>query len=222
MLLGFMRYVYGTLGWHVEYLQPIIKSVENLDTLVFYYGYINKEKEKKQTIETKEKMVDICGQLGIKAKPRKLDDIFDFVGIVKRIKRDIEKDQNDGNEITLFNIAGGTKPMCSAALMVCIFQGVPTQYVNEETGDVIPIPLLRTNYLDPLSKKEREIAEFLLNHKDKEYTQVMLAKAFGKERATINNQVKSLVKKGIIELIPAKDGRSKIIKTSEGMELLFE
>ena len=141
-----MKLAYGTLGWHVEYLQPVIRKVENLDGLAFYYGHIDDRDARKRTMETKRATQDLCEHIGIKAIPRKLDDIHDFTNIVKMMKQDIENDIEAGNRIALFNIAGGTKVMCSAALLVCIFKGIPTQYVNEETRRVVPLPLLQADY----------------------------------------------------------------------------
>ena len=216
-----MRLVYGTLGWHVEYLQPAIRSVENIEGLVIYFGYDDKGENMKKTLETLDKMKEICKQLDIKVFPRKLKNIFNFIKITKRIKQDIENDQKKGNEIVLFNISGGTKPTVSAALLVCVFKGIPSLYVNEETFEVIPLPLLKAEYLDTLTPKEKELAIYIIENKDDNLNQIQLTKIFNKKKSTINTQIKSLLDKGIIIFESSVDNKSKIIKPSEGIELLF-
>jgi CRISPR locus-related DNA-binding protein len=216
-----MKLIYGTLGWHTEYLQPAIRTVEGIEGLVIYYGYEDKDKPRLKTIKTLDKMRNICRSFEIKPIPRKVNDIYDFINITKQMKSDIQKDITDGHEIAMFNIAGSTKPMVSAALLVCIFLGIPAQYINEETLETVKLPLLQANYLDSLTTKERELAEFIIKNRAKSYTQVQIAEKLGKKKSTINTQIKKLVDKGIVVLEPASDGKSKTVKPSEGIDLLF-
>jgi hypothetical protein len=215
-----MRMVYGTLGWHVSYLQPAIRRVEDLDQLVFYYGYVDREDAKRKTLATRDKMIEICEMMDLRYDARHLRDPFDFVGIVKRLKKDIDKDLKRKNDITLFNIAGGTKPMCSAALMVCIFKGLPALYVNEETGEPVAIPILEADYLSALTPKDRELAELIIKNRSKDLTIKKIMKISGKKKGTISTQVQRLEEKGIL-VVESTGGRQKSVRPSEGVELLF-
>ena len=216
-----MKLAYGTLGWHADYLKPTIKKVEDLDRLVFYFGHTKKKEHRTQTMDTKREMEKFCKGFDIEPDARRLPDIYDLAGIVKLMKSGIEKDRDDGHQVTMFNIAGGTKPMCAAALLVCIFKGIPTLYVNEETLDEVQLPLLEADYLGNLTPRERELAEYILKHKDTMMTQAKIARSLERTPATINKQINNLHRKGIITFETTDDTRLKQIRLSDGMELLL-
>ena len=214
--------IMGTYGWHPEYLEPVLGRVKSPDLLHFYFGYI--EKEKVKTLQKVEDFKDICKGYGsLKLNPVKLDDIFDFSGIVKTMRADIKKFREAGDTIAVFNITGGTKTTCSAALFVCIVENIPALYVSEDGKEIINIPLLGHKYAEKVPGAEREIMEALIAHKDDKepMSEVRLAGILKKNKSTVNIQVKSLEKKGLIELVHGADGKSRIVKPKESADLLF-
>lgn len=215
------KVIMGTLGWHIGYLQPAIDRVEEPDILHFFYGYIDKEEEKKKTIKTMHEMEDACKKYQLDCNPQKVDDIFDFKGMVNKFKNDIDFYRDQGDTIELFNITGGTKPMCAAALFVCMLKNIPPLYIHEKSSEPIDIPLLKTDFLGSVPKAEREIAEKVLELRDPELTNVKLAEIMGKSPSTTNIQVKKLIKKGILRQEQNKDGKSKNILPTDSIELLF-
>jgi len=215
------KIIFGTLGWHVKYLSPALKSVSAPDLVHFYFGYIPAKKD--QTLATVEEFKAICMDQDIKSNPVKLDDIFDFRGIVQRMKADVKAYREAGDTIEKFNITGGTKTTCSAALFVCILENIPAIYVSEETGEIFNIPLLGHKYVEKVPPAERRIIEALILHQSdpEPISEVRLAEILGKNKSTVNIQVKNLERKGLIELTLSPDGKSKIVKPKESVDLLF-
>ena len=219
-----MKVGFGTLGWHVEYLKPLIDEGGGLEKIVFYYGYVDKEDFKEKTLRAKKQMVELCESFeGLKYVPTQLKNIFDFKSIVRKMRSDIELELKAGNEVVLFDIAGGTKIMVAAALMVSLFKGIPALYYDEESRQAVRLPLLGMKYISGLTPREREIVKFVIDYKGQaELTQTTLAKLLDVEKGTINPQVLKLVGKGVLELVPSKDHRSKVVKAVDGIELLLE
>ncbi len=209
-----MTVLFGTLGWRPQSLIPSIRSTEGLERLTFYHSDHAKSRE------ARAKVVEFCRALGVVATPVELSDAFDLVQIVERIRADIRKERATGTPIR-FNIAGGTRLMSSAALLVCILEGVPATYVHDETFQEIPLPLLRMTYANRLTPKQREVLAFLVAHRDKSYTETALAKALGVHKATMNHHLRELHEKGAIERVEdPQDRRALIVRAAPGMELL--
>jgi len=151
-----------------------------------------------------------------------LEDPFDFKGIALRIRGDIRKHKREGKDIGIFNIAGGTRPTSSAALLACILEGVPTVYVHDLTYEEIHLPLLRMEYSRILSGEEREMLRRLLKARPAELTEVELARLVGKHKATVNHHLRNLVSKGVIRLEShSEDSRKRIVRVEESAELLL-
>ena len=111
--------------------------------------------------------------------------------------------------------------MSSAALLVCILEGIPMTYVHDETNEEIQLPLFRLNYADHLSAKQKEILAYLVSHRDRPPNETMLAKVLGVHKSTMNHHVKQLVLKGVVEVVPdPKDTRAHLIRATPGAELL--
>ena len=147
---------------------------------------------------------------------------FDFKSIAMKIKADIRRHKADGEDIAVFNIAGGTRPTSSAALLVCILEGIPTVYVHDLTYDEIHLPLLRMEYRQILSAEEREILKLIARHRSRLLSQVELAELAGKHKATLNHHVKNLIAKGAIKLQNhPEDARKKVVALEDSTELLL-
>ncbi len=194
---------------------PSIKSTEALERVVFYHS----DHEKSRAARSR--VVDFCGSLGVPVTPVELSDAFDLLDIAVRIRQDVRKARQEGHGPVRFNIAGGTRLMSSAALLVCVLEGIPTAYVHDETLKEIQLPLIRMSYADRLSDKQKEILRYLVEHGDHPPSETSLAKALGVHKSTMNHHVKQLVAKGVVEVSPdPEDTRSNRVRAAPGAELL--
>ena len=209
-----MTVLFGTLGWRPQSLLPSIRSTENLERVVFYHSDHAKSRE------ARAKVMEFCRSLGVAASAVEVSDAFDLLQVAGEIRADIRKERAAGSDLR-FNIAGGTRLMSSAALLVCILEGIPATYVHDETYQEIPLPLLRISYGEGLTARQREVLSFLVRNRDKDFTETALAKALGVHKATMNHHVRELeAKGGVARLADPKDARRLIVKPSPGMELL--
>ena len=215
--------VFGTLGFRPKSLIPTIKSTPDVDKVVFYCGADKNDPEAvRKVAEAKKAVLDYCRTMKIAADAVDLEDPFDFKRIAIQIRNDIKKHKREGKEIAVFNIAGGTRPTSSAALLTCILEGIPTVYVHDVTYEEIHLPLLRMEYNRVLSREEREVLKVLLRNRSKDLTEVDLAKLVGKHKATINHHLRNLISKGAVRLEKHKeDSRKRIVRVEESTELLL-
>jgi len=218
-----MVVIFGTLGYRPKSLIPTIRSTPDVQKVVFYCGADRSDPDAvKKVSEARKAVVDYCRTMKISVDAVDLDDPFDFKNIALRIRGDIRKHKREGKEIAVFNIAGGTRPTSSAALLACILEGIPTVYVHDVTYEEIHLPLLRMEYNKVLSGEEREILKVLSKSKSKPVTEVELATLVGKHKATINHHIKNLVSKGAVRLEKHPDDmRKKIVRVEESTELLL-
>jgi len=218
-----MAVVFGTLGYRPRSLIPTIRSTPKVDKVVFYYGADPKEQDaRKNVAEAKAAVLEYCKSMNISAMGIELEDPFDFKSIALRIRRDVRKHKKEGKEIAVFNIAGGTRPTSSAALLVCILEGIPTVYVHDVTYEEIHLPLLRMEYNQVLSGEERDMLRILFKNRAKMLTEVELAVLVGKHKATVNHHLRNLVSKGAVRLEKhPDDARKKIVRLEESTELLL-
>ena len=215
--------MFGTLGYRPKSLIPTIRSTPDVDKVVFYCGADKKDPEAvRKVAEAKNAVMDYCRSLKLAVDAVELEDPFDFKGIALKIRGDIRKHKKEGKGVAVFNIAGGTRPTSSAALLACILEGIPTVYVHDVTYEEIHLPLLRMEYDQVLSGEEREILRRLLKSRLKDITEVELAALLGKHKATVNHHIKNLVAKGALRLEKhPTDSRKKIVKVEESAELLL-
>jgi len=215
--------VFGTLGYRPKSLIPTIRSTPDVDKVVFYCGADKKDPEAvRKVAEAKKAVMDYCRSLKLAVDAVELEDPFDFKGIALKIRGDIRKHKKEGKGVAVFNIAGGTRPTSSAALLACILEGIPTVYVHDVTYEEIHLPLLRMEYDQVLSGEEREILRRLLKSRLKDITEVELAALLGKHKATVNHHIKNLVAKGALRLEKhPTDSRKKVVKVEESAELLL-
>lgn len=210
--------VFGTLGHRPQSLIPTIKSTEDVERVVFYYGGDSEATRARDTV------IDYCRSLRIPVDAVDLPDVFDLIGISKRIRSDMREWKRRGSKIAIFNIAGGTRPTSSAALLACIMEGVPTVYMHDVTHDEIALPLLEIEYSKILSPKERKILSIIRKkeNRKKPLSGIDLARLFGVTKATMNYHIKQLLKKGVISLtIDPEDSRRKIVSLQPTVELLL-
>jgi len=209
-----MTVLFGTLGWRPQSLLPSIRSTENLERVVVYHSDHAKSRD------ARSKVMEFCRSLGVAANAVEVSDAFDLLHVAGQIRADVRKERAAGSDLR-FNIAGGTRLMSSAALLVCILEGIPATYVHDETYQEIPLPLLRISYGEGLTAKQREVLSFLVRNREKDFTETALAKALGVHKATMNHHLRELNAKGAIaRLSDPADARRLIVKAAPGMELL--
>ena len=209
-----MTVLLGTLGWRPQSLIPSIRSTEGLERVVFYHSDHAKSRE------ARARVIEFCRALGVAAAANEVSDAFDLLHVASQIRADVRKERATGAEIR-FNIAGGTRLMSSAALLVCVLEGIPATYVHDDTYQEIPLPLLRITYGEGLTPKQREVLTFLVKNREKDFTETALARALGVHKATMNHHLRELDTKGAIERLPdAKDARKLVIKPAPAMDLL--
>jgi len=194
---------------------PSIKSTEGLERVVFYHSAHDKSRA------ARTRVMQFCSSLGVEATPVELSDAFNLLEIAARIRKDVAKTREEGLGPIRFNIAGGTRLMSSAALLVCVLEGIPTTYVHDETDKEIQLPLIRMNYADRLSTRQKEILAYLVSHREHPPSETALAKALGVHKSTMNHHVKQLVAKGMVEVTSNPDDtRAHLIRAAPGAELL--
>ena len=209
-----MTVLFGTLGWRPQSLIPSIRSTEGLERVVFYHSDHAKSRE------ARVKVIEFCRALGVSAAANEVSDAFDLLHVASQIRADVRRERATGAEIR-FNIAGGTRLMSSAALLVCVLEGIPATYVHDDTYQEIPLPLLRITYGEGLTPKQREVLTFLVKNRERDFTETSLARALGVHKATMNHHLRELDAKGAIERLPdAKDARKLVIKPALAMDLL--
>lgn len=218
-----MAVVFGTLGYRPKSLIPTLRSTQDVEKLVFYFGADKNDPDAGRKVSDAMKtVVDYCVKMGVAVEPVELRDPFDFKEIATRIRKDLRKHKREGKEIAVFNIAGGTRPTSSAALLVCILEGVPTVYIHDVTYEEIHLPLLKMEYDQVLSKEEKEILRFLSRNRGSDVTEVELASKLGKHKATMNHHIKNLVRKGAVRLEKhPQDQRKRVVKVEDSTELLL-
>lgn len=209
-----MALLFGTLGWRPQSLLPSIRSTESLDRVVVYHS----DHEKSRAAMAK--VADFCEAFGVPLTAVELDNAFNLMQIARRIREDLRK-ARAGAQPVRFNIAGGTRVMSSAALLACILEGVPTTYVHDDTGEEVALPLLRMNYAEHLSPRQREILKFLVDHADASHSESALAKAMHVHKTTMNHHVRALAEKGVVEIAPdPRDARAYVVRAAAGADLL--
>jgi CRISPR locus-related DNA-binding protein len=211
-----MTVLFGTLGWRPQSLIPSIKSTPDLERLVFYHS------PHPDSLRAQNAILEYCEAMRLPARASELPDAFNLLEIARRLKEDLRREREAGHQAIRFNIAGGTRVMSSAALLVCILEGIPTTYVHDDTFEEIQLPMLQIRYATGLTKREKEILEFLLRTEGKDYSQTELAKALGVKKATINHQLKRLVAKQLVTLeVQPGDTRKRIVRLVPAVELLL-
>lgn len=215
--------VFGTLGYRPKSLIPTIKSTKDVDKVVFYYGADKNDPDAlRKVTEAKNAVLEYCRAMRIPVDAVELEDPFDFRSIAMRIRRDIRKHKREKKDIAVFNIAGGTRPTSSAALLTCILEGIPTVYVHDLTYEEIRLPLLRMEYSQVLSPEERGMLRAIMANRTRTLTEVELAELVGKHKATVNHHLRNLIAKGAVRLeAHPHDCRKKVVKLEESTELLL-
>lgn len=165
----------------------------------------------------------VCSIMGIRIDRVAMPDAFDLLQAAKAMRAQVRQLKKDGQEIAVFNIAGGTKMMSAAALLVCAMEGLNSVYVHDETYREIPLPLLKVDYSQLLTTAQKEILMFIWTNRARPMTQVEIAQGMGKHKATINHHIQILEGKNILRLVDdPRDRRKKVVRVDDALELMLE
>ena len=199
----------------LKMLMPTFRSTPDLTEVVVFFD---------QPGEVKlDKLEKLCKGMNVHLRPVRVKNAFDLVSIAKDMKREVKRIETEGGKIAVFNIAGGTRIMSAAALLVSTIEGLNAVYVHDDTKKEIPLPLLRVDYSLALNEKQREILEYLLTSENRMRTQKDIAEHMGLHKATVNHHIKTMAARGAVRISPIEgDRRSKMVVAEESMELLIE
>jgi DNA-binding MarR family transcriptional regulator len=202
------------MGDDPELLMPTFRSTPDLTEVVVFC------EDGKADLQRLER---VCTSMSVMLRPVKVKNAFDLVSIAKDMKREVRRIRTEGGRVAVFNIAGGTRIMSAAALLVSTIDGLNAVYVHDDTKKEIPLPLLRVDYSLALNTKQREILEYLLASEGRQRTQKEISDHMGLHKATVNHHIQAMVEKGAVRVIPKPDNnRAKLVVAEESMELLFE
>jgi CRISPR locus-related DNA-binding protein len=211
-----MAAILGTLGFHPHSLIPSIRSNEGV-TKVVVFTSTHPDSRKAASI-----VKQYCEQIGVDLRTVEMPDAFDLMRIALSMQDEVRRLQDEGERISVFNIAGGTRLMSAAALLVCILEGLNSVYVHDDSHAEIALPLLQMKYSDILTPVQKRMLHFLLAHQEGELSQKDIAVGMSMHKATVNHHVKELIDKGAISLVPMEhDRRTKVVRVEPSIALLL-
>ncbi|MCG7845059.1 MAG: MarR family transcriptional regulator, partial [Methanomassiliicoccales archaeon] len=184
--------ILGTLGFRAHSLLPTLESTPSVEQAVVFCN------DHPRALKALTEVSEVCSIMGIELKRVCIPDAFDLIQAAKAMRAEVRAIRQRAVEIAVFNIAGGTKMMSAAALLVCAMEGLNSVYVHDETYREIPLPLLKVDYSQLLSPAQREMLTFLWRNRERPMTQVEIAQGMGKHKATINHHIQILEAKGIV------------------------
>ncbi len=209
--------ILGTLGFRANSLLPTLESTPSVERAVVFCN------DHPRALEALAEVERVCSIMGIGMQRVRIPDAFDLLEAAKAMRSEVRKLREEGSEIAVFNIAGGTKMMSAAALLVCAMEGLSSVYVHDETYREIPLPLLKVDYSHLLTPAQRDILEFLWDNRSTPKTQVEIAEGMGKHKATINHHIRILEGKNILHLVEdPHDRRKKVVRVDDALELMLE
>ena len=209
--------ILGTLGFRAKSLLPTLESTPGVDKVVVFCN------DHPRALEALTEVQEVCTIMDIRIDRVAIPDAFNLLQAAKAMRSQVRQLKNDGQEIAVFNIAGGTKMMSAAALLVCAMEGLNSVYVHDETYREIPLPLLKVDYSQLLTTAQKEILMFLWRNRAQPMTQVEIAQGMGKHKATINHHIQVLEGKNILHLVEdPRDRRKKVVRVYDALELMLE
>jgi DNA-binding MarR family transcriptional regulator len=212
-----MTAILGTLGFRARSLLPTLESTLGVDRVVVFCN------DHPRALEALSEVEKVCTIMDIRIERVAIPDAFDLLQAAKAMRSQVRQLKKDGQEIAVFNIAGGTKMMSAAALLVCAMEGLNSVYVHDETYREIPLPLLKVDYSQLLTTAQKEILMFIWRNRARPMTQVEIAQGMSKHKATINHHIQVLEGKNILHLVEdPRDRRKKVVRVYDALELMLE
>jgi len=213
-----MVVIFGTIGSNPKVLIPTIRARDNVEKVVYYYA---RDTEREKVSEKASRVVqEYCERKKIKYEPRMIENASDLLKIAKKIRADLSMQKAQKNEI-VFNVTGGTKVMCAAALLACILEGVNAVYVNEDTKEELELPVIPYEYKHNLSKGQKKILQ-AIHALGRNCTLTELVKQTNLKKSTISYHISKLRRMGLVEIREGEDLREKYINVQPATELMLE
>jgi len=208
--------ILGTLGFRANSLLPTLESTPGLNKVIVFSN------DHPKAIEAFTEVSKVGEVMGIEVSRVGIPDAFDLLQAAKAMRGEVRELKKEGVEISVFNIAGGTKMMSAAALLVCAMEGLRSVYVHDETYKEIPLPLLKVDYSRLLTTAQREVLSYLWTHRGHPMTQMEISKGMGKHKATVNHHIQVLEGKGIVRLAEDRnDRRKKVVIVDDALDLIL-
>jgi CRISPR locus-related DNA-binding protein len=205
--------IFATLGYVPQSVLPSLRTAGVEELVVF-------ASMKDGKVEAAVRRVrDHCDKANIPFKRVKIKAPYDLEDVASTIKEML--DRYNGRDI-IFNITGGTKVMAAAALIVCFLRGIPTEYAQEKTMDLIRLPLMKIDPKGQLTKRQRDIVSFLLKQRDLKASTSQILKETKMKKSTLSTHIANLKKKGliIVEGDP-ESGRSRVVRAIPSLSILM-
>ncbi len=209
--------ILGTLGFRANSFLPTLESTPGVDKVVVFCN------DHIRALEALAEVRRVCSVMGIPVDRVAIPDAFDLLEAAKAMRSQVRQLKKAGQDIAVFNIAGGTKMMSAAALLVCAMEGLNSVYVHDETYREIPLPLLKVDYSQLLTAAQKEILTYIWTNRTQPMTQVQIAQGMGRHKATINHHIQILEDKNILRLVEdPQDRRKKLVRIDDALELMLE
>lgn len=198
-----MTVLFATLGFTPQSVIASIRWVPDLEKVVLFHSRHGKSRDARDSVRK------ACDAIGIEVESWEVADEYSLIPLMKQMNDKVDEYRSSN---LIFNVTGGTKMLASAALLLCVFRGMKTIYVRESDGAVIEVPIMRINYSELLSKKEKSVLKTILDicgNKD----MVELSKVYRSIKNTKSVTalyLDELEKKGLIERVnDPENGRKK-------------
>jgi len=205
--------IYATLGYVPESVLPSLRTAGVERLVVFASAADTKVEAAVRRVKAHCEKADIPFTRVRIVKPYDLE----YVAEVIKETMDEHKDEE-----AIFNITGGTKVMAAAALIVCFLKGVPTEYAQERTMEVIRLPLMKIDVRSQLTRRGKDIVRFLLAQKDHCAPAAKVRKALGMEKSTFSVHLSRLREKGLVTVErDPRSARGQVVMAMPTMKLLM-
>jgi CRISPR locus-related DNA-binding protein len=205
--------IFATLGYVPESVLPSLRTAGVERLVVFASAKDPKVEAAVRKVKAHCEKADIPFTRVSIAKPYDLE----YVAEVIKGTMDHVKDKE-----AIFNITGGTKVMAAAALIVCFLKGVPTEYAQERSMEVIRLPLMKIDVRSQLTRRGKDIVRFLLAQKEQSAPGAKIRKALGMEKSTFSVHLSRLREKGLVTVErDPRSTRGQVVRAIPTLRLLM-
>jgi CRISPR locus-related DNA-binding protein len=204
--------IFATLGYVPQSVLPSLRTA-GVEELVVFAS--TKEKKVEAAVS---KVRSHCEKADIPFRRVRVTRPYDLEYVARVISDNLQKYKD--REV-IFNITGGTKVMAAAALVVCFIRGIPTEYAQERTMEVIRLPLMKIETGSQLTKKQKDIVRYLLKQKDQTATTTRIKRALDMKKSTLSTHISKLKAKGLVTVEPVTGGRGNLVRAIPSLRILM-
>lgn len=214
-----MTIIMATVGFTPGKVHPVIDREDRKEELVLFYDKDSRDNQGKSKLAARQ-LQEHGLELGMKVVLHEMD-AFDLVRSCQEIRDEIRKRRaRDRDADIVLSISGGTRVLSSAALLASILEGVRVVHINERTGEVQPLPMLRLRADEVLHAKQRRVLQWVKDHPG--CLQREVAQALRLTKGTVSHHVQGLKEQGLVLGEPDKDdARSERLHAVPSADLLL-